>query len=89
MDDYLAYVTAHRKSAAHLRTYIAAYIVPRLGRIDTAELTTGMIRDWHRRIAEEPPRVRTSRGRAQQYRAEDPDPEEALRKLQIPTLLAP
>lgn len=83
LEDYLDYVKTHRKSVKHLDTYVKAYILPRLGSLDTAALTSAVIRKWHREIAEEPPRLRTSKGTAQRYRAEDPNPEEALRKRRL------
>ncbi|HYD57899.1 MAG TPA: site-specific integrase, partial [Burkholderiales bacterium] len=83
LEDYLEYVTTHRKSVKHLDTYVKAYILPRLGHVDTAALTSAMIRQWHRAIAEEPPRLRTRPGRPQRYRAEDPNPEEARRKRRL------
>ncbi|ALJ34269.1 site-specific integrase [Azospirillum brasilense] len=83
LEDYLDYVKTHRKSVKHLDTYVKAYILPRLGALDTAALTSAVIRKWHRAIAEEPPRLRTAKGTAQRYRAEDPNPEEALRKRRL------
>lgn len=83
MADYLKYLRAHKKSGAHIDTYAKAYILPRLGKVDTALLTTAMIRDWHEQIAEEPPRNRTKGGLVQRYREEDPDPEEARRKRRL------
>jgi integrase len=83
MADYLAYVRAHRKSARHLETYTRAYILPKLGPLDTARLTSALLQRWHCEIAAEPPRLRSSKGRPRKYRAEDPDPDEALRKRRL------
>ncbi|MBP7063435.1 site-specific integrase [Ferrovibrio sp.] len=83
MKDYLAYIQQRRKSHAHLDTYISAYILPRLGRVNTAELTTPIIRSWHEAIAAEPPRLRSGKGKAVRYRDEDPDPKEAQRKRRL------
>ncbi|HWI27232.1 MAG TPA: tyrosine-type recombinase/integrase [Stellaceae bacterium] len=83
MADYLGWVQEHRKSHRHLKTYTEAYILPRLGAIDTSKLTTPMIRRWHQQLAAEPPRARTGRGKSQQYRIEDPDPAEAERKRRL------
>jgi len=83
MADYLAYIRMHRKSHHHLDTYANAYIIPRLGKLDTAELTTAIVRNWHEGIAQEPPRLRTRKGRMQAYRAEDPNQAEALRKRRL------
>ena len=83
MADYLAWVKQHRKSWRHIDTYVNAYILPRLGKIDTARLSSGMIRKWHQQVAAEPPRLRTRPGQPQHYRDEDPNPEEARRKRQL------
>lgn len=45
--DYLAWVKQHRKSHRHVETYAKAYILPKLGKVDTAKLTTVMLRKWH------------------------------------------
>lgn len=83
MTRYLGYVKAHRKSYRHLDTYIKAYILPKLGNIEVAEISTPLIRQWHEAIAAEAPRLRTRKGNKQKYRAEDPDPREARRKRQL------
>jgi integrase len=81
--DYLAWLKLHRKSHRHIETYARAYILPKLGRIDTAKLTTAMLRKWHQQLALEPPRLRTGHTQAQRYRREDPDPGEAQRKRRL------
>lgn len=81
--DYLEYIRTHRKSARHLETYVNAYILPRLGPLDTARLTSTLLRQWHQAIAAEPPRLRSGRGKEKRYRAEDPNPDEALRKRRL------
>jgi integrase len=73
-------VKEHRKSYRHLKTSVDAFILPQLGGVDTAKLTTQMIRRWHQFLAAEPPRQRTRKGMEQQHRSEDPDPREAERK---------
>jgi integrase len=83
MADYLDWLRQHRKSARHIETYVNTYVLPSLGKIDTAKLTPAMIRYWHERIAAEPPRLRTLKGKAQRYRAEDPNPAEAQRKRRL------
>jgi integrase len=42
-----------------------------------------MIRRWHEGVAAEPPRLRTRKGKAQRYRAEDANPAEARRKRRL------
>ncbi|HYD64139.1 site-specific integrase [Azospirillum sp.] len=84
MADYLDWVKTHRKSHAHLKTYVNAFILPKLGRVDCAKLTARMIRSWHQGIADEPPRLRTKAGETDlRYGNEDTDPAEALRKRRL------
>ncbi len=83
INDYLAWVKQHRKSHHHVETYAKAYILPKLGKVDTVKLTTAMLRKWHQQLAAEPPRLRTGRAEPQRYRREDPDPVEAERKRRL------
>jgi hypothetical protein len=83
MNDYVDWVTQHRKSARHIETYIGAFILPQLGDVDTSKLTGAMLRKWQNTIAALPPRLRTAKGQTQQVKAEDPDPAEALRKRRL------
>jgi integrase len=83
MTDYLIWATQHRKSAEHLNTYISAFILPQLGKVNTSKLTAAMLRKWHHAIASQPPRLRTGKGQPQQLKAEDPDLAEALRKRRL------
>lgn len=83
MDRYLTYVEAHKKSHRHLKTNINAYIRPRLGKYDCADLTSATIRRWHEAIANEPPRLRAKKGEEPRYREEDEDAQEAKRKRQL------
>lgn len=83
MEDYLAWVKLYRKSHRHLDTYIKAYILPRLGTVDTAKLTTPLIRKWHAEIAAEPPRLRAKKGKPIRYRSEDENAAEAQRKRRL------
>lgn len=83
LDRYLIYVEAHKKSHRHLRAYIGAYIRPKLGKYDCADLTSALIRRWHEEIANEPPRLRSKKGEGVRFREEDKDAEEAKRKRQL------
>lgn len=83
LEDYAKWAQAHRKSAHHVATYARAFISSRLGNIDTADLTTRLIADWHIELASEPPRIRSKRGQSPRHRSPDPDPSEARRKAQL------
>jgi integrase len=84
MEDYLTWVKSHRKSFKHLRTYVDAYIIPKLGKIDCEKLTPQRLLAWHQAIADEPPRLRSGKKDKEiKYREEDPNPLEAQRKRQL------
>ena len=83
MTDYLDWIKHHRKSYLHLKTYVSAYVLPKLGKIDTTKLTTAMIRTWHQELASEAPRLRTSTGKPQKYRSEHSNPVEAERRRRL------
>jgi integrase len=83
MTDYLEWLKQHRKSYRHIKVYSNAYILPKLGRVDTKKLTTNMIRKWQQDLSAEPPRLRTKKGKDQRYRKEDENPKEATRKRRL------
>lgn len=83
MKDYLGWARVHRKSASHMETYANAFILPHLGKLDTAALTAPVLRRWHAHLADEPPRLRTMKGRGPRYREVAGDPAEAKRKRQL------
>jgi integrase len=57
-----------------------AHIVPALGETKIVHLTTDRIRDWHRAMAKEAPRLRTKQGEAQQHRKTANDDEAKRRR---------
>ncbi|TXH33138.1 MAG: site-specific integrase [Rhodospirillaceae bacterium] len=83
MSDYLEWIRTHRKSYGHIKIYINAFILPHLGHIDVAKLTTVLIRKWHQQIASEPPRLRSGRSKVRRFRAEDANLKEAERKRRL------
>jgi integrase len=83
LNDYLDWMKQHRKSHRHIKTYAKAYIIPKLGPIDTAKLTTNLIRNWQQELANERPRLRTKKNEPQKYQAEDTNPAEAERKRKL------
>ena len=74
---YLDWYKRHNKASgyAFTRTAIAAHILPTLGSLPIAKLTTAKIRRWHEGLAAAPPMLRSGRGEARQYRPADDDPE--------------
>jgi integrase len=81
VEDYLSWLEQNRKSAIDSRARANALILPTLGGIECAKLTTKQLRDWRDSAAKAPARLRTRKGEAQKFRAADEeDPEDAQRK---------
>ena len=79
---YIEALAAEGRKTADTERRASAMILPTLGDVMVAELTTERLRDWLTKLAAAPPRVRTARGEAQQYRtaAEGEDRDEAVRR---------
>jgi integrase len=52
-----------------------AHILPELGEIEVERLTTDGLRKWHAALAKAPPRLRTGKGKQQNYRETELDDE--------------
>ncbi len=87
LDDYVAWLGEDGKTAKDTRWRADSLIVPKLGAIQCAKLTTKQITDWRNALAKEQPRVRTGKKAAQRFRvaAEDDDPEDLKRRRQAST----
>jgi integrase len=79
IEAYLGYLETHRKTAQDARYRAQALILPKLGKIEVAALTTTTIREWLADIARAPARRRTGAGEVQRYR-ETGDGDEAVRR---------
>ncbi len=75
VDDYVSWSEKHRKAAHEVRYAADAHIIPTLGNIEVAKLTTRRIERWHEKLADTPARLRTRKGDKQRYRegADGPD----------------
>jgi integrase len=72
--DYLAHYEARGgKDRDGTETVANARILPVLGKIDLATLTTKRIRDWHHDLAAAPARTRTGLGSKQRHRESEGD----------------
>ena len=81
IEEYLTWLEQNRKSAKDARVRAKALIVPTLGDVECAKLTTKQLRDWRDAAANAPARLRTKKGKEQKFRTAEPaDPEEAKRK---------
>jgi integrase len=81
LDDYLAARERRGSKGVRADRYASeARIVPKLGAIDIAKLTTRMIRDWHEALASAPKLIRTKKSAAKRAtKAVDAEDAEAVR----------
>lgn len=69
MADYVKYLEQERKgTAAETERTAASLILPRLGKIKLAELTTEDIENWRDALAKQPARLRTRPGEPQKFK---------------------
>lgn len=82
LDDYIAdYKHRGGKALDRLLFAVEAFIRPRLGSLDVAEVTAKKIQDWLSELAKAPPRLRTGRtAETRKYRDVDPDDSDAVRQ---------
>lgn len=78
--EYLDWIASRGKPTADTRQRADAFILPSLGNIEVANLTTAMIRKWLRDVAEAPPRLRTAKGAQEPRFKEKSDDPEAVRR---------
>ena len=80
LDDYLAWMSEHRRSARGARWAAEAFILPKLGDTEVAKLTALQIRKWHSGIADSPPRARSKKGKAARHHKVDLTDADAKRR---------
>lgn len=86
VEEYLTWLDQNRKSGKDSRVRAEALIVPQLGQVECAKLTTKQLRDWRDATANAPARLRTKKGAVQQFRTNEPaDPDEAQRRRRATT----
>jgi len=61
INDYGRWYRAHRKSWDKTLNQINAHIIPEFGKKEVSKVTTRQFQDWHHKLAETPPRRRTSK----------------------------
>lgn len=69
VDEYLEFLETNRKSGRDARLRANAFILPALGDIEAAELTTDRLERWHANLAKMAPRLRTRPGDKQKHGA--------------------
>lgn len=67
VEEYLAFLEANRKSSGDARYKAEAFILPPLGDKDLVALTTKELRHWLNGLAKAPRRLRTGKGKPQQF----------------------
>jgi hypothetical protein len=81
VDEYVAWLEAHRKTGADARYRVDTHVMPTLGPIQCATLTTAQIQHWLRDPANSPARLRTKPGaKKPNVRSLDRNDPEAIRR---------
>ena len=75
---YLKYLEDESRSAAsvkNVRHTLEAHVIPELGDIELAKLTSETLKDWFIALSRKPARVRTREGQPPRHRAHSDDPD--------------
>jgi integrase len=79
IESYIEFLETNRKSGREGRYAADAFILPALGKIEVAALTTDQIQDWLTKLAKAPARIRTKKGNKQQFKTQT-HPENSRRR---------
>jgi integrase len=79
IESYIEFLETNRKSGREGRYAANAFILPALGKVEVAALTTDQIQDWLTKLAKAPARIRTKRGNRQQFKTQT-HPENSRRR---------
>jgi integrase len=79
IESYIEFLESNRKSGREGRYAANAFILPMLGKIEVAALTTDEIESWLKKLANAPARIRTKKGEKQQFKKGD-DAEQPRRR---------
>jgi hypothetical protein len=79
IESYIEFLESNRKSGREGRYAADAFILPALGGIEVAALTTDQIQTWLTKLAKAPARIRTKKGRRQQFKTQT-HPENSRRR---------
>ena len=87
IEEYIGWLEQNKKTAKDAKTRAEALIIPKLGDVECAKLTTKQLRDWRDGVAASPARLRTKKGKVQQFRVADAaiDAEDAQRRRRATT----
>jgi integrase len=70
MDDYIQFLESSGRQHHSAKVRADALVLPDLGDIEVAILTSDRVRSWHAKLAKTPARVRTKKGKPQKHRNE-------------------
>jgi integrase len=79
IEAYVGFLENNRKSGRDGRYAADAFILPALGKIEVAALTTDEIQAWLNKVADAPARIRTKKGQEQRFKTET-HPENSRRR---------
>lgn len=87
LDDYIAWLSQSGKTAADTRWRADALIIPELGKVVCAKLTSKQVSAWLEKLSTAAPRLRTAKKETQRFReeADDDDAEEGIRRRKAST----
>lgn len=85
IEEYLTWLDENRKTGQDARIQATALILPKLGDIECAKLSTKALRDWRDATAKVAARLRTKKGEIQRYRDVEPDDVDAIRRRRATT----
>ncbi|MER8923406.1 site-specific integrase [Mesorhizobium sp. M0802] len=77
VDDYVRFLKAERRTGRDAERRADNFILPQLGSLKVAELTTERLVQWRDALAAAPARLRTRKGREQRYRPAPATPGDA------------
>ena len=70
IESYIEFLETNRKSGREGRYAADAFILPLLGKVEVAALTTDQIQSWLTKVAKAPARIRTKKGSRQRFKTD-------------------
>lgn len=79
VEEYIAWLDQHRKTASDARWMANAFINPKLGHIECGRLTAPQLRKWLTEVAAAPPRLRSKLGAKPRHKVVDDSTDQVRR----------
>lgn len=80
MDEYIVFKESEGADVYDAKKRIAVHIRPKLGKKKVAELTSQMIRNWHKELADSPALIRRAKSGQKKYKQVSADDPEVIRR---------